>query len=207
MRRGLAGFVRAVALEAVTLGATVAGGAEVALAGEQSASHTVGVKKALRQVGRRVVVCGGGGGGVCVVVVGVGGWGGWGGWGGDLSRLDLTYRADLKPARLVHAFRRRKSWQPWLAAATLVWFRGNQQGMVGGTEAWFLADVTCSLCCWLTPNCPPSAHFLQASAHLRSSASGPRTAASAAATAVRTALLGVRNTLDREHTLERRLNS
>ena len=46
----------------------------------------------------------------------------------------------------------------------------------------------------------------QASAHLRSSSSGPRTAASAAATAVRTALLGVRNTLDREHTLERRLN-
>jgi len=51
VQRGLAGFVRAVALEAVTLGATVAAGAEVALAGESSASHTVGVKKALRQVG------------------------------------------------------------------------------------------------------------------------------------------------------------
>ncbi|KAL4447967.1 hypothetical protein ABPG75_005186 [Micractinium tetrahymenae] len=95
MQRGLAGFVRAVALEAITLGATVAAGAEVALAGESSASHTAGVKQAL----------------------------------------------------------------------------------------------------W------------QASAHLRSSTSGPRTAASAAATAVRTALLGVRNTLDKEHAIERRLNS
>lgn len=52
----------------------------------------------------------------------------------------------------------------------------------------------------------PGHHHLQASAQLRSSSTGPRTAASAAATAVRTALLGVRNTLDREHTLERRLN-
>jgi hypothetical protein len=50
MQRGLAGFVRAVALEAVSLGATVAAGAEVALAGEASASHTAGVKQALRQV-------------------------------------------------------------------------------------------------------------------------------------------------------------
>ena len=49
MQRGLAGFVRAVALEALNLGATVAAGAEVALAGESSASHTAGVKKALRQ--------------------------------------------------------------------------------------------------------------------------------------------------------------
>lgn len=51
MQRGLAGLVRAVALEACNLGATVAAGAEVALAGEASASHTAGVKKALRQVG------------------------------------------------------------------------------------------------------------------------------------------------------------
>ena len=43
-------MVRAVALEACNLGATVAAGAEVALAGEASASHTAGVKKALRQV-------------------------------------------------------------------------------------------------------------------------------------------------------------
>lgn len=50
MQRGLAGFVRAVALEAVNLGATVAAGAEVALGGESSASHTAGVKQALRQV-------------------------------------------------------------------------------------------------------------------------------------------------------------
>lgn len=50
MQRGLAGFVRAVALEAINLGATVAAGAEVALAGESSASHTSGVKQALRQV-------------------------------------------------------------------------------------------------------------------------------------------------------------
>ena len=49
MQRGLAGFVRAVALEALNLGATVAAGAEVALAGESSASHTAGVKQALRQ--------------------------------------------------------------------------------------------------------------------------------------------------------------
>lgn len=95
MQRGLAGFVRAVALEALNLGATVAAGAEVALTGEASASHTAGVKQALRQ----------------------------------------------------------------------------------------------------------------ASAQLLSSSSGPRTAASAAATAVRTALLGARNTLDRQHTMERRLNS
>lgn len=50
MQRGLAGFVRAVALEALNLGATMAAGAEVALAGESSASHTAGVKQALRQV-------------------------------------------------------------------------------------------------------------------------------------------------------------
>lgn len=50
MQRGLAGFVRAVALEAINLGATVAAGAEVALTGESSASHTSGVKQALRQV-------------------------------------------------------------------------------------------------------------------------------------------------------------
>lgn len=49
MQRGLAGFVRAVALEAINLGATVAAGAEVALAGEASASHTAGMKQALRQ--------------------------------------------------------------------------------------------------------------------------------------------------------------
>jgi hypothetical protein len=49
MQRGLAGFVRAVALEALNLGATVAAGAEVALAGESSASHTAGFKQALRQ--------------------------------------------------------------------------------------------------------------------------------------------------------------
>ncbi len=52
MQRGLAGFVRAVALEAINLGATMAAGAEVALAGESSASHTAGVKQALRQVSR-----------------------------------------------------------------------------------------------------------------------------------------------------------
>ena len=46
----------------------------------------------------------------------------------------------------------------------------------------------------------------QAGAQLRST-SGPRTAASAAATAMRTALLGVRNTLDKDHAMERRLNS
>lgn len=49
MQRGLAGLVRAVALEACNLGATVAAGAEVALGGEASASHTAGVKAALRQ--------------------------------------------------------------------------------------------------------------------------------------------------------------
>lgn len=53
--------------------------------------------------------------------------------------------------------------------------------------------------------CPDLA-AVQASAQLRST-SGPRTAASSAATAMRTALLGVRNTLDKEHALERRLNS
>lgn len=52
----------------------------------------------------------------------------------------------------------------------------------------------------------PQNKHAQASAHLRSTSSGPRSAASAAATAVRTALLGMRNTLDREQTLERRLN-
>lgn len=132
MQRGLAGFVRAVALEACNLGATVAAGAEVALAGEASASHTVGVKQALRQAS---VACRGG------------------------------RRVDGWPAQRVAA------------------------ALQAGAER------------------SRTSRLLQASAHLRSSSAGPRTAASAAATAVRTTLLGVRNTLDREQTLERRLNS
>lgn len=63
MQRGLAGLVRAVALEACNLGATVAAGAEVALSGEASASHTAGVKAALRQASAHLRAGAAGGGG------------------------------------------------------------------------------------------------------------------------------------------------
>ena len=136
MQRGLAGFVRAVALEALNLGATVAAGAEVALAGESSASHTAGIKQALRQA----------------------------------SGL-LMSSADMACTR-----------------SCCCWAAMGEQRPTHDTLA------------------RPDLGAVQASAQLRS-ASGPRTAASSAATAVRTALLGVRNTLDKEHALERRLNS
>jgi ribonuclease HI len=43
-----------------------------------------------------------------------------------------AYRADSEPARLIHAFRRRKAWQAWMNAATLVWFWDKRRGMDGG---------------------------------------------------------------------------
>ncbi len=132
MQRGLAGFVRAVTLEALNLGATIAAGAEVALVGESSASHTAGMKQALRQVCEWFL---------CI-----------------------------------------KALQETMGHAMAIPSPGTPRQVV---------HMSC----------------MQASAHLRSSVSGPRSAAAAAATAVRTALLGARNTLDREHTIERRLNS